>query len=214
MPATKRVWLIRHGQTDYNVQHRWQGHMDVPLNTNGQGEVQTLADHLQGAPFTVIYTSDLTRTVDTAAPLAAKLGLTPIPDTRLREIKLGVFEGRTSAEIKATHPDQLARWRGPDLEFAIEGGESRMDVRRRALEALQDMTTDDSHTDIAVITHGGTIRLLLGGLFPDDPRFTAKLPVPNTSITRLESTTDGPWKLLELAVTPHFPASNIQTDTR
>jgi broad specificity phosphatase PhoE len=204
MPPLKRVWLIRHGQTDYNVQHRWQGHMDVALNQAGLDEAQRLAEHLANAPFTVIYTSDLARAADTAAPLAAKLGLTPIPDARLREIKLGVFEGRTSDEIKATHPDQMAGWRSPDLEFRIEGGESRMDVRRRALAVLADMTADDRHTEIAVVTHGGTIRLLLGGLLPDDPRFTAKLPVPNTSITQLESNADGDWSLVELALTPHL----------
>lgn len=212
MVGSSRIWLIRHGQTDFNIQHRWQGHMDTPLNPAGHAEARHLAAHFRDAPFTAIYTSDLARATQTAAPLAAALGLTPIPDARLREIKLGVFEGLTSDEIEARHPDQLAGWQSADLTFTPAGGESRLDVRQRALAALADITTNGDHTDIAIITHGGTIRLLLGGMFPGDPRFTAKLPVPNTSFTRLEAAGDGGWALLELAATPHLPTAGVEID--
>ncbi len=203
----KQVWLLRHGQTDYNVEHRWQGHLPTELNAYGHDEARRLAEHLKREPITSIYTSDQTRAQQTAAPLAAALGLVAVPDERLREIKLGVFEGLTSDEIEVQYPEAYRQWQGDDDDYVLPEGESRREVMRRALAAFRAMTTPAKHTHIAIFTHGGTIRLLLRELFPADATVQQKLRVPNTSITHLQGSMADGWAISELAQTPHLSDS-------
>lgn len=201
------AFIIRHGETDWNVEGRWQGHSDPTLNTRGQIQAQQLATYFQaqGVSLDVIYSSDLQRAAQTATPLRDALDVPLHYDARLREIQLGVFQGLTLAEIAENYPDAFAAWRSSDLSYAIPEGESRLMLRQRALAAWNDITSRSDLGRVALVTHGGTIRHLLEQLFPDLP---ADFKLHNTGLTTL-ARQNGAWHLVGLSETPHLAVTDV-----
>jgi 2,3-bisphosphoglycerate-dependent phosphoglycerate mutase len=200
--TTKRILLVRHGQTDWNLEERWQGSIDVPLNEVGLKQAQSLATHLRDGPITAIYSSDLKRAHQTASAVAAVKGLPVHGDPRLREIHLGDFQGLTHTELVARFPQEMTLMRQNYMEFVFPGGESRRAMQNRAYEALASIVERETGPEILVVSHGGTIRVLLLKLFEDDEKIS-RLSISNTSITVLE--TDGErWTLVEAMTTPHL----------
>lgn len=207
----KRVLLIRHGQTDWNLEGRWQGHTDVPLNQAGLEQARALAEHLRNRPITAVYSSDLTRALMTAERIAEARGLTVQIDHRLREMNLGVFQGLTIQEIKARYPDEWEAMMLDYMGYVLPKGESRATMQRRAYEALAEyVECQPDESEIALVTHGGTIRVLLLRLFSDDPMGQKSLH--NTSITMLE-TDGGSWYMRELASTSHLVKAGDSHET-
>lgn len=201
----QRIWLVRHGQTDYNRDGRWQGQMDIPLNEQGRREAAALRDYLiahHKAGFRRIISSDLMRALDTARAVATAYGLKPETDVRWREIHLGTFEGLMSEDIQQRYPDEWATRKADPANYIYPNGENRAMLRDRALEAFHAATDDRADGDVAVFAHGGTIRVLLAHLFDGDER-VAGLKVPNTSFSRLRRDGDG-WIIEELSATPHL----------
>ncbi len=198
----KRILLIRHGQTDWNSEGRWQGHIDVPLNGGGLEQAQALALHLKHQPITAIYSSDLLRARQTAAPLAQALGLPVHADARLRELNLGKFQGLTNAEISSQYPQQAVQMREDYLGFPFPGGESRRMMQGRALAAFREIAAREPGPEIVVVTHGGTIRVLLMALFEDRDDIR-RFSLYNTSICTIEME-DERFYLTEAAATPHL----------
>ncbi|MEP7290469.1 MAG: histidine phosphatase family protein [Chloroflexota bacterium] len=196
----KRILLIRHGQTDWNTEGRWQGQLQVPLNHAGQEQAQALADYLRGQPITAVYSSDLSRAHVTATYVADALQLLVKPDPRWRELHLGVLQGLTINEVNSLHPNVALGMREDYLGYEIPEGESRRVMQARAYEAYQDIIANEPGGAIAVVSHGGTIRVLLLKLFGDS---ILQKSVHNTSISVIE--TDGmAHHLLETAITPHL----------
>lgn len=106
--VVQRVHLIRHGQTDWNAEGRWQGYQPVPLNSEGWSRARALASYLPRCyQLSAIVSSDLPRAWQTASVLASAYKLTPKADERLREHDLGIFQGYTMAEIKAHYPVEI-----------------------------------------------------------------------------------------------------------
>jgi broad specificity phosphatase PhoE len=199
----KRILLIRHGQTDWNVEGRWQGHAQIPLNQRGIEQAQALAEHLREREISVIYSSDLIRALKTAEMIAEGRALTVRVDPRWRELNLGLFQGMTTAEINGKYPDEAQQMRADYMDFVIPQGESRRMMMERVYPAYQDLLVSDNRDqEIAVVSHGGTIRVLLLKLFNFDEVFQHQ-SLHNTSISTLE--TDGETvRLLEWAATPHL----------
>src|SRR5574338_121077 len=115
----KRLLLIRHGQTDWNVEGRWQGHLDEPLNAAGVKQAQALGDYLRERPISAVYSSDLGRARVTAERIAEPHGLSVNTDARWREQNLGVFQGLTTSEINGKYPDEMRQLRENYLDFAL-----------------------------------------------------------------------------------------------
>ena len=196
----KRILLIRHGQTDWNIEGRWQGHLDVPLNAEGLEQAAALAKYLRGRPITAIYSSDLKRARTTAEAIADALALTVHDDPRWRELNLGIFQGMTTSEINGKYPEEARKMREDYLDYRIPTGETRRAMQNRAYEAYCEVVTQEEGPEIAIVSHGGTIRVLIMKLFDDAFAHTS---VHNTSISIIE--TDGEsHRLLEAAVTPHL----------
>lgn len=209
MTEGKRILLIRHGQTDWNNQRRWQGSADIPLNETGIAEAQALADylHINGEKIDLIVASDLQRAYQTAHAIGQKMSLPVEQDARLREIAVGAFEGLTGTEVQAQYADDYRKMREDYLNFVFPGGESRIGMQTRAYEVLEivlsRMNTDDRLHTAALVTHGGVVAMLLAKLFPDDAEIQAR-PIHNTSITILIHDAQG-WRHEALAITPHLP---------
>src|SRR5262245_28159365 len=104
----ERVLLIRHGETEWNNLGRWQGFEQTDLNEVGLLQAKTLAEYVRPHPISAIYSSDLLRALQTAAPLGEALGITPVAHADWREQNLGIFQGLTRDEIEATYPAEWA----------------------------------------------------------------------------------------------------------
>src|SRR5437016_5387491 len=127
-----RLLLVRHGETDWNCEHRWQGHAGPGLNALGARQASAAAERLAASAPAAVYTSDLERAAETAAVIGRRLGLAaPIEDARLREVDVGSWSGRTRAEIAASDPQAFRQW----SEGANDGyprGETFVELEQRA----------------------------------------------------------------------------------
>jgi broad specificity phosphatase PhoE len=150
-----KVFLVRHGATDWNIEKRAQGHADIDLNDEGRRQAAGAAQELTHHDIDAVYSSDLKRAMDTAGPIAAAKGLKVEVDKDFREIDQGEWEGLTTDEISARWPDL---W-GPNRHYNTRpGGESPQQVRERSLAALARAVAAHPDGAIVVVSHGGTIR--------------------------------------------------------
>jgi probable phosphoglycerate mutase len=178
--------FIRHGETDWNRQQRFQGQIDVPLNATGHAQAAALAARLAGTPAPdALFSSDLQRARQTAAPLvtAWALPLQILPD--LREQAFGLFEGLDVPTIQELHPGLWAEWLVHHADFALPGGESLRQFHARVLAAVQALALAHSGQRITIVTHGGVLDMLwrnVHGLSLDGLR---ECLIPNTGINRL-----------------------------
>jgi len=178
--------LVRHGETDWNRDGRWQGHSDTHLNELGRQQAERLAEELDGAD--VVYSSDLIRARETAEILARRLGADVRLDERLRERGFGAWEGKTRAEIEAEFADAHARWaagEGPGADDA----EPFEDFAVRVRGFLDDVLARHPDETVLIVSHGGSIRVihaLASGL--DYVRDHRSIPaVPNCTLVRYSS---------------------------
>ena len=132
------IYLVRHGETIWNVEGKTQGNLDIPLSNHGIKQSELLAERIKREGISHIYTSDLTRASQTSLIIGQKIGIQPEKRKELREINLGVWQGCTKQEIENDYPGQLKRYRF-DTSFAPLGGEtldSLNDRVRRFIRAL------------------------------------------------------------------------------
>lgn len=180
-----QVLAIRHGQTDWNVQGRIQGHLDIALNEAGRAQARSLAVALDGTELAAIYASDLQRAQATAAEVARATGASLVLEPALRERAFGTFEGLTFPEIEQRWPDDARRWRERDPTFAPGGGESLVAFHARCVQAAQRLARAHPGQAIALVAHGGVMDALYRAalrLPPEAPRTWA---LRNASINRL-----------------------------
>jgi broad specificity phosphatase PhoE len=144
-----RIVLVRHGETDWNRERRYQGHLDPPLNAAGRAQSERLAQELAAELFDVIYSSDLSRALETAEIVGARLGLAVLPDPGLREVDLGSWAGLTR--------DQVIERFG---ESPTHDGETRTEHTGRVVEAVRTIAKRHPGGSILVVTHGGSIRAI------------------------------------------------------
>lgn len=155
-----RFSLVRHGQTDWNVEGRYQGQSDVPLNDTGREQARALAGQLNGAQFDAVYSSDLSRARETAEILAAHLGLPVRSEPRLREICMGDWEGRVFTDIQALFPDLTAARRADPVHFAAPQGESVLQVAARVSAAAEDIAAAHPGGRVLIVSHGLSLAAL------------------------------------------------------
>ncbi|HEX2905865.1 MAG TPA: histidine phosphatase family protein [Phototrophicaceae bacterium] len=198
----ERVLLIRHGQTDWNMEGRWQGRLSVPLNAIGRAQAQALAEHLRGRPIRAIYSSDLSRAWETAVAIGAALGVEPQPEERLREFDLGIFQGFTREESLRQYPDEWAAFHADPWDYVVPNGESRRLMQTRMWQAWEDIVARDEGPEVVLVTHGGALAPLLMKIFGETPEIKS-LRFENTSVTAVERHGDG-WRLAEVAVVTHL----------
>jgi probable phosphoglycerate mutase len=186
-----RIVAIRHGQTEWNAAARIQGHTDIALDDFGHRQARQLAQALADEELHAVYSSDLARAQQTAAPLAARAGLALRTDAGLRERGFGDFEGFSFAQIEQRWPEQAAAWRRRDPDFGPGGGEALRTFRERIVEAVERLARAHRGQAIALVTHGGVLDLL----YREATRLPLDAPrtwqVPNAGINRLLHTAQG-----------------------
>lgn len=156
-----RIIVVRHGETDANAQHRYQGHNSSPLNQLGMAQAERLALRLQDEGIETILCSDLKRAWQTAHPIARALGLEVVPDERLREIDVGAWEGLCFEEIRSRYPDLMDDWMADDGHLRMPGGESASDLAMRVQDVIDSLRALDDDQNLLLVSHGGWIQILL-----------------------------------------------------
>ena len=155
-----RLFVIRHGETAWNVDTRIQGQLDIPLNDTGHWQAGRLALALAGEGIAAIYSSDLQRAAQTAGALAQATGLGLVTDVGLRERAFGSFEGATFREIEQRWPDDARRWRQREPDFGPGGGETLSAFYERSVAAATRLAALHPGQAIALVAHGGVLDCL------------------------------------------------------
>lgn len=193
--AMTRLCLIRHGETDWNVEKRLQGHLDVPLNAKGRHQAGAAARFLAGEHFAAIYSSDSGRALDTAQEIGQVLGraVEVMPD--LRERHFGCFQGLTQEEARRMNPEAYGRYRAREKDFEIPGGESLGRFAARITGALTEAARAHPGLAVLVVTHGGVLdiayRLATGKPLSEPRDFT----ISNATLNWIAFEA-GAWRLL------------------
>ncbi len=160
-PTQCEIWAVRHGQTDWNLEGRYQGQTDIPLNATGIEQAKRLAATLDGYRFAAIYSSDLKRAHETALILAARIQCSVIVDPRLREIHQGEWEGMQFSEVVARFPAHLTQRQEQPLHARPPGGESVLEVAQRIATAANEIASRHSGQRVLLVSHGLAIATLI-----------------------------------------------------
>jgi alpha-ribazole phosphatase/probable phosphoglycerate mutase len=175
-----KVYLVRHGETEGAEARRYKGHIDVPLSRegieqmkrlsrfisaevpkSGRTEVSTELPHFRSSALRAVYCSDLVRAVKSAEIIAEPFGIKTVAVRELRERNFGIWEGMSFDEIKERYPKEFDAWARNPLKFSPMQGESTLDVKKRALQALSKILGSHNGESIAIVSHGGINRILI-----------------------------------------------------
>jgi broad specificity phosphatase PhoE len=154
------LYLVRHGETPWNVEGRYQGQLDPPLNERGCQQAVETARRLAPLGFAAIYSSDLKRAYQTAEALATATGLPIQVDVRLREINQGHWQGVLIGDILAGWPEAIDGWQRSPWQHQPPGGERLEQVQARVFAAIDDIVARHPRAQVAVFSHKLPIALL------------------------------------------------------
>ncbi len=198
-----KVYLLRHGQTDWNAVKRWQGNTDIELNNIGIKQAECVAERFVDTNIGAIYASNLSRAKTTAEVIknrANKKNIELVIENDLSEIKLGDWEGLTYGEVSEKYPDEYKRWSTNHAEVIGYGVENYHDLQQRAFNVFDKICSDNTE-DILIVSHGAWIKALICKILNIPLEYKKNFEIENTSITTIEvSKTDGVNKFLVLTL--------------
>ena len=196
------VYFIRHGQTDWNVQRRFQGNLDIPLNETGRNQARQIAARFAGMHWSRIYHSPLSRAAETARIVCAQspVEMVSVPD--LREICMGDWEGMDFAQVKAIMPQEYARYLADRGHVAPPNGESFQMLQSRALRAMEPLLARET-ADFAVVAHGAIFKALFCAYLHIDFSYLDGFDIANASVS-VVNFTNGHAKVITLNDLSHF----------
>jgi len=154
------LMLVRHGETEWNVQRRYQGQSDVPLSELGRRQAKRIAERLAGQKIDAIYSSDLELARETARVIAEEHGLDIIPEPRLRELKFGILEGLTFDEAQERFPEMINAWL-EDFTNTPKDGEAIDLFNARIIALLDDLKKVHDEQTLLLVGHGGSLSEIL-----------------------------------------------------
>ncbi|MCC5788460.1 MAG: histidine phosphatase family protein [Opitutales bacterium] len=200
------LYLVRHGQTDWNVREVCAGQTDIPLNQQGHQEAGAIAGFFADRPLAAIYGSDLERTRVTAEKVCQQKQLSYREDPRLREINYGILEGTNSREWPQTFPELMKTWNYSSFEKGPPEGESRKALIDRCCSFLEDLVAGQPNGPVALFSHGGTIKAILTYIILREAnlpinRSFGMIAVDNGSITTLRWKKNR-WQIKQVNHTP------------
>lgn len=181
---TTQLLFIRHGQTDWNLELRFQGQTDIPLNAEGHAQAARMAARLAADPHDRLLCSDLQRARQTAAPLATAWQQNPVALAGLREQHFGVLEGLTAEAIEGRHPELWQRWLEGDADWEPPGGESQRRFHGRVVDAVRELAAQ-AQGRLAVVTHGGVLDMLWRTAHGLPLSGHRECEIPNTGLNHL-----------------------------
>lgn len=156
-----RLLLVRHGQTAWSAERRYQGSSDVPLNSTGLRQAATLGKYFAGHKIDAIYSSNLQRALQTAAAISQATGVAVVPDPRFRETSFGLWEGKTYSELQEQWAQHLTAWRLDPITNTPPGGESLEQLLARAGDGIREIEQKHHDETIMIVAHGGVLRAVI-----------------------------------------------------
>lgn len=202
--------LLRHGETEANVQQLWHGSLDAPLTRRGQQQVQATADYMRELtvqyPLDAFYVSPLARAQSTASAIAQAIALNPTVEINLREFDLGDWEGRSFADLKEKE-NLWERWLS-EPTFAPPHGESPYSFNRRAVTVFEQLAALHPNQTVLIVTHGGLICNVLATWFGTGPADWQRWEPHNCAISILRSEL-AQWQSIIVNSTAHLPPEVI-----
>jgi 2,3-bisphosphoglycerate-dependent phosphoglycerate mutase len=195
--------LLRHGETDWNRELRFQGHVDVGLNDIGLEQARRLARRLAGEIAHRLYASDLLRAQQTAQPVSGLMSLPTVSDAALREQSFGAVDGMSVDDIKAQHPQAWEGWLRFHEDYCMPEGESTRQFHARVMDAVHRLIAAHPAQTLVVVTHGGVLDMIYRtarSLGLNGPR---QSDIPNAGLNRVR-VHDGRIDILAWADTAHL----------
>jgi len=208
------IWFIRHGETLWNRERRMQGWQDIALNDTGRQQAALLAARIAveaaSAPFTALYSSPLTRALETARPIAERLGLPILPEPDLRERCFGVLEGIPLDDIERLAPKAAAAWQRRNPLEPLEGGESLGQFQTRIIAASEAIARRHPGARVLAVTHGGALDVIWRAANQVDLTAPRTAPLLNASINRISiDASKNHWQMQGWADVAHVDAATL-----
>jgi alpha-ribazole phosphatase len=199
-----RVFLIRHGETEYNRTARIQGQLDIELSDKGRAQARLLGQRLRAEGIEAVHASDLSRARETAEIVCREAGLSITafhPD--LREIAFGRWQGHSMAEVEKLYPEDVARWLQDTTTNAPPGGESYVALQERSWRRVEAIAEAHPGETVAVVAHGGVVKSVLCKVLGIDLHHRRRVVVDNASFSIIELSERG-WRVKTLNDTSHL----------
>ena len=205
------VILVRHGETFYNAQKRWQGILDIELNENGLNQAKLLAKSLKDYPIDVFISSPLKRAYVTTETVAKMHGKTiAYTDDRLKEINYGDCAGLNPTELKEQFPKEYELWTNRPWLVTFPNGESLRDVQYRARNALEDAVAKYPGQTLFIGAHSHTNAVIICSVLGLDPHHFPQIRQNNTCVNVLRYE-DGVWKIIALNSVAHLGKLTLES---
>ena len=204
-----RFYLIRHGETDWNKGGRYQGCTNIDLNEAGREQARLLGRRFEYLPLDHVYVSPLNRAMETAEQVAKAHGLTPIVDEHFKEINFGDWEGHTIQELTEKYGRAYTDFFANPFDHPIPGEGSFQNAMQRAIEGFEALEQKHKGENVAIVSHGGLLRVMLVGLLGMGDEFYRKTWMTNTSITMLDVMDDGRRLLMTLNDKAHLEMAEL-----
>ena len=198
-----QLLLVRHGETNWNAEIRFQGHADPPLNASGEAQIRSLAERLKGCPIDVAYASDLQRAHESARIIVCQREIPHCCDSRLRERSFGKWEGLTRQEVGREYPDSYEQWKQYPARHVPPDGESLEDLHIRVNAFLRFLVVHHGCGNVLIVAHGGSLRGLVCAALGAPVSSHRSMRVNNGSLSILAHGNQG-FQLLRLNDTSHL----------
>jgi broad specificity phosphatase PhoE len=200
-----RIYFIRHGETDYNVQHRFQGSTDNPLNERGLEQASSLWEPMSKISLDTIYVSPYKRTMQTAEQVLAGRSIPLVYEPRLREIHCGQWEGLDRKQIESRWPGMIELWEHRPDKLQMPDGESFQQVQNRSVDAFKEILEREKGKNTAIVTHMLTIQLIMSQLLNIPIRDVWHMVrLENTSITTIDFCSNNEFEVVKWGEDSHL----------
>lgn len=204
MKQITELIIVRHGETEWNLLRKLQGHQDSPLTEKGREQAQCAAAVLKGKNIDYFYSSDLGRAKHTAEIINEELKKEIIFDTRLRERKFGIFENIEQKFLPEKYPEAFKAHKSGDVNFVVPGGESRKERYDLHIECINEIVKKHSGSTIMIVSHGGFLESIFISTLEIPLESKRKFSIYNASISRFSFDNEIGFKLLSWGMTEHL----------
>lgn len=206
MMTATRICMIRHGETDWNVERRIQGHIDISLNAAGIAQAEAAAAGLAGQAFDAAYSSDLDRAWQTAQAIGRRYCLPVQRATGLRERHYGVLQGLTTAEVAVRYPNAYKHYLARNPDYRFKTGESLGEFAVRIVSAVESLAREHPGQTLLLVSHGGVLDICYRRATGRDLSAARDFSIPNAALNWFEIGPSG-WRLLAWADRRHLERS-------
>lgn len=208
-----RIIFVRHGETVFNIESRYQGHLDAELSELGRLQSQTVAERLRGEEVAAVYSSDLSRAGETAQAIADHHDLEVQFDESLRECAFGEWEGLSVSEIARKYPELYQNYLTDSVTYRAPEGERLESVQERVVRMVRCIEERQPNDTVVIVTHGGPIRAFFCHALGASLQTFRKVNLANCSITTFSRDSDARWFLETLNDSCHLEGLKAAPDS-